>query len=45
MARIKIGSCYIARLSKGDAPVRIESVHEDGGNRRQDALDVPNYTN
>lgn len=31
MARIKIGSCYIARLSKGEAPVRIESVHEDGG--------------
>ncbi|MDD3586673.1 MAG: winged helix-turn-helix domain-containing protein [Thermoguttaceae bacterium] len=31
MARIKVGKCYIAKLSKGDAPIRIESVHEDGG--------------
>ena len=29
--RVKIGKCYIANLSKGEAPVRIESTHEDGG--------------
>lgn len=29
--RIKIGKCYIATLTKGEAPVRIESTHEDGG--------------
>ena len=31
MARLKIGKCYIATLSRGEAPVRIESTHEDGG--------------
>lgn len=31
MAKIKVGKCYIAKLSKGEAPIRIESVHEDGG--------------
>ena len=31
MTKIKIGKCYIATLSKGEAPIRIESVHEDGG--------------
>lgn len=31
MTRVKIGKCYIARLTKGEAPVRIESTHEDGG--------------
>ena len=31
MTRVKIGKCYIARLSKGEAPIRIESTHEDGG--------------
>lgn len=31
MAKIKVGKCYVAKLSKGEAPVRIESVHEDGG--------------
>ncbi len=29
--RIKVGKCYIANLTKGEAPVRIESTHEDGG--------------
>ncbi|MDO5566574.1 MAG: winged helix-turn-helix domain-containing protein [Planctomycetia bacterium] len=31
MTKIKIGKCYSATLSKGEAPIRIESVHEDGG--------------
>lgn len=29
--KVKIGKCYIATLSKGEAPIRIESTHEDGG--------------
>ncbi|MDD3036113.1 MAG: winged helix-turn-helix domain-containing protein [Candidatus Saccharimonadaceae bacterium] len=29
--KVKIGKCYIATLSKGESPIRIESTHEDGG--------------
>ena len=30
MTRIKVGNCYVARLSKGEAPVRIEEALAEG---------------